>query len=117
MTDQNRCEENISFVNSFFQLYSGFRADVVKDLQEKTNAFSTLLTYVNTGEENLRDTLIKVNKLEQDLQKLMSEMIRLANIIESRNKEHIKQIDAVMQINAKPQPDKNIWDWLKEFKK
>ena len=110
MTEQNRCEDNIAFVNSFFQLYSGFRADVVKDLQEKTNAFSTLLTYVNTGEENLRDTLIKVNKLEQDLQKLIAEMIRLAKIVEMER----KSIDPPQ---VKPQPDKNIWDWFRGLKK
>ena len=95
------------------------RVQVVKDLMNKNLSFrwishkgkislSTLLRYCMQ---------VGLEKLEQDLQKLMSEMIRLANIIESRNKEHIKQIDAVMQINAKPQPDKNIWDWWKELRK
>ena len=107
MTEQEkRCEDNIAFVNSFFQLYSGFRADVVKDLQEKAAAISTVSLYM---------TLI--DRHEKQLQELMAQMIGLANIIESRNKEHIKQIDAVMQINAKPQPDKNIWDWWKELRK
>ena len=108
--EQKRCEDSIAFANSIGVQFLAFKDKTEKDLAEKTKALSTLLTYVNTGEENLRDTLIKVNKLEQDLQKLIAEMIRLAKIVEMER----KSIDPPQ---VKPQPDKNIWDWFRGLKK
>ena len=86
MTEQNRCEDNIAFVNSFFQLYSGFRADVVKDQQEKTEAIQHLLRFIT-----------KTNK---DVQDLMSEMIRLAKAVENTQKDLTEF--KVFFINHKP---------------
>ena len=111
--EQNkRCEDNIAFVNSFFQQFSEFRDKTEKTLQ---NVSAATVSLYSTQED-----------IKTDLQKLMSEMIRLAKAVENTQKDLTefkvfvikhKSSDVSLQVNAKPQPDKNIWDWLKELKK
>ena len=113
--EQKRCEDSIAFANSIGVQFLAFKDKTEKDLVEKTKALSTLLTYVNNGEENLRDAIIKGDKNENDLQKLMAEMIRLAKVIELERA--AKLIVKPSDIQVKLQPDKNIWDWLKELRK
>ena len=98
---ENRCEDNIAFVNSLFLQFSEFRTRAEKDLEEKSKAIVALMGLL----QNDKDAL----------QKLMAEMIRLAKIIELERA--AKLIVKPADIQVKPQPDKNIWDWLKELKK
>mgnify|MGYP001568309931 FL=1 len=101
MTEQSRCEDNIAFVNSFFQQFSEFRTKAEKDLEEKSKAIVALMGLL----QNDKDAL----------QRLMSEMIRLAKVIELERA--AKLIVKPSDIQVKLQPDKNIWDWLKELRK
>ena len=92
--EQNkRCEDNIAFVNSFFQQFSDFRGVLAiwvtkqeKDLAEKTAAISVLFS--------------EITRLDRDSQKLMSEMIRLAKAVENTQKDLTEF--KVFFINHKP---------------
>ena len=108
--EKKRCDDNIAFVNSFFQQFSDFRgvlaiwvAKQEKDLTEKTAAISVLSS--------------EITRLHNDAQKLMAEMIRLAKIIELERKAVLNVKPADVSLQVKPQLDKNIWDWLKELRK